>query len=68
MHIYLEPRGVVVRKKKKIEFRFEGGGGGGGGEGLTRYSELGSQNCLQADPFKKKCWGATKNNSKLMGS
>ena len=50
MHIYLEPRGVgIVRKKKKIEFRFEGGGG----EGLTRYSELGSQNRLQADPFKK---------------
>ena len=25
----------------------------GGGEGLTRYSELGSQNRLQADPFKE---------------
>ena len=60
MHIYLEPRGVGIVRKK----RFEGGGGGG----LTRYSELESQNRLQADPFKKKCWGGTKNYSKLMGS
>ena len=65
MHIYLEPRGVgILEKKKKIEFRFVGGGG----EGLTRHSELGSQNRLQADPYKKKCWGGTKNYSKLIGS
>ena len=39
-----------------------------GGGGLIRYSEMGSQNRLQADPFKKSVGAGTKNNSKLMGS